>query len=103
MVHKISNFIADSAASPMAPVGLPVFPFNGLATKPPSVQQTPVPETRSSSVTHGNISTEMAAIIALIAFMIGVVVTGSMWFIHIKTGTQSFGNQIFNYDNIADF
>jgi len=73
----------------MAPVGLPVSPFNGLATKSPSVQHTPVPETRSTSVTHGNVSTEMAAVIALIAFMVGVVVTGSMWFIHVKTGEYS--------------
>lgn len=78
----------------MAPVGLPVSPFNGLATKSPSVQHTPVPETRSTSVTHGNVSTEMAAVIALIAFMVGVVVTGSMWFIHVKTGEWDYNLRV---------
>ncbi|XP_059485084.1 uncharacterized protein LOC132202282 isoform X2 [Neocloeon triangulifer] len=85
--------MAPTGMPPVDPVGLPVSPYNGLATKTPTVQHTPVPETRTTSVNPGNISTEMAAVIALIAFLIGVVVTGAMWFIHVKTDPYRNGRK----------
>ncbi|CAB3379418.1 Hypothetical predicted protein [Cloeon dipterum] len=83
----------ESGIPPLAPVNLPGLTLHGIATNPPSVQHTPVPETRTASVNPGNVSTEMAAVIALVAFMIGVVVTGAMWFVHVKTDPYRQGRK----------